>query len=148
MNINKVQVAGRLGSDPELKSLPSGVAVCNFSLASNRTWKDKNTGEKNEETEWHSIVFFGRQAEVISQYVSKGKELYVEGRLKTRSWDADGVKKYKTEIVGESFQFVGSRSSEGGQAQSSQTAQASPDIETITYDDPQTEEIRPEDIPF
>jgi single-strand DNA-binding protein len=108
--VNKVILVGNAGRDPELKSLPSGQAVANFSLATSRRWKDKS-GEKQEQTEWHNVVAFGRTAEVIAQYVGKGSKLYVEGRLQTRSWDdkQSGEKRYRTEIVADSVQFLGGK---------------------------------------
>ena len=113
--VNKVILLGNVGRDPELKSLPSGQAVANFSLATSRRWKDKG-GERQEQTEWHNVVAFGRTAEVISQYVSKGSKLYVEGRIQTRSWDdkQSGEKKYRTEIVADSVQFLGDKGERQG----------------------------------
>lgn len=148
MDINKVTVAGRLGQDPEVKVLPSGIMVANLNIASNRRWKDKNSGEQKEATEWHRVIFFGNTAEVIGKYFRKGKEIYVEGRLQTRSWEKDGEKRYATEIVGSSFQFVGSDGSQSPtQSSSSQEAQPAPkdDVPTVEYPE---EEINPEDIPF
>lgn len=115
MYLNKVQLIGNLTRDPEMKSLPSGIKVTSFSIATNRSWKDQS-GAKKEATEYHNIVAFGKPAELISQYMKKGGQLYVEGRLQTRSWDAqDGQKKYRTEIIVENFQFgSGPRDSSGG----------------------------------
>ena len=109
--INKVILVGNLGKDPELRSLPSGQAVANFTLATSRRWKDKN-GQRQDQTEWHYVVCFGRQAEVAGQYLTKGKQIYVEGRLQTRSWDdrQTGEKRYRTEVICENFQMLGSRS--------------------------------------
>ena len=105
INLNKVTLIGNITKDIELKSLPSGNSVASFNLATNRIWKDNN-GQKQEQAEFHSIIVFGKQAETINQYCKKGDQLYVEGRLQTRSWDnAEGKKQYKTEIVLESFQF-------------------------------------------
>lgn len=106
--VNKVILLGNLGRDPELRTTQSGQPVANFSMATSRTWKDKR-GQKQEETEWHQLVAWGRNAEVIGQYVHKGMRLFVEGRLKTQSWDdrETGVKKYKTEVVVERFQMLG-----------------------------------------
>lgn len=106
--VNKVILLGNLGRDPELRTTQSGQPVANFSMATSRTWKDKS-GQKQEETEWHQLVAWGRNAEVIGQYVHKRMRLFVEGRLKTSSWDdrETGVKKYKTEIVVEKFQMLG-----------------------------------------
>lgn len=104
MNLNKVLIIGNITKDLELKATTGGTQVLNFSVATNRTWKDKE-GNKQEDSEFHNVVAFGKQAETINQYMHKGDSIYVEGRLQTRSWEADGVKKYKTEIVLESFQF-------------------------------------------
>ena len=104
MYLNKAIVVGNITRDIELKALPSGMNVASFSVATNRVWKDKG-GAKNEATEYHNIVVFGKQAETIVQYCKKGDGILVEGRLQTRSWEKDGVKQYRTEIVLESFQF-------------------------------------------
>lgn len=113
-SINKVILIGNLGRDPEVRYTPSGAAVCNISLATTRSWKDKNSGEKVEETEWHRVVFYDRLAEVVGEYLKKGSPAYIEGRLKTRKWqDKDGKDQYTTEIVAESLQLLGSR--DGGQ---------------------------------
>lgn len=113
-SLNKVMVIGNLGRDPEVKYTPSGAAVCNVSVASTRSWKDKNSGDKVEETEWHRVVFYDKLAEIVGQYAKKGTSMYVEGRLKTRKWaDKDGKDQYTTEIVGDQMQLLGGR--EGGQ---------------------------------
>ena len=104
MNLNKVLLFGNLTRSPELKSLPSGISVVNFSIATNRTWKDKE-GNKKEDVEFHNVVAFGKTAETINQWVKKGQGIFVDGRLQTRSWDKDGQKHYRTEIVVDSFQF-------------------------------------------
>lgn len=104
MYINKATIYGNLTRDPELKALPSGQSVVNFSVATNKTWKDKS-GEKQEQVEYHNIVAFGKTAEVINQYCKKGDGIYVEGSIQTRSWEKDGTKLYKTEILADSFQF-------------------------------------------
>ncbi len=112
--INKVILVGNLGRDPEVRSTASGMPVANFSLATTRKWtKD---GQRQEQTEWHNIVCFGRQAEVAGQYLAKGRQVYVEGRLQTSSWDDKntGEKKYRTEIIVENFQMLGSRGGGGG----------------------------------
>jgi single-strand DNA-binding protein len=114
--INKVILIGNLGRDPELRSTPSGQQVASFSLATTRKWKDRD-GNRQEDTEWHNIVCWGRQAEVAGQYLTKGRQIYVEGRIQTRSWDdrETGEKKYRTEIVCDNFQMLGRRSDyEGG----------------------------------
>jgi single-strand DNA-binding protein len=110
--INKVILIGRLGSDPEVRYTPSGVAVANFNIATSEEWKDKDTGEKRERTEWHRIVVWRRLGEICGEYLSKGRQVYVEGRLQTRDWeDRDGNKRYTTEIVATDVQFLGSRDS-------------------------------------
>jgi single-strand DNA-binding protein len=112
--INKVILVGNLGRDPEVRSTPSGQPVASFTLATTRKWKDKS-GQRQEQTEWHQIVCWGRQAEVAGQYLTKGKQIYVEGRLQTRSWDDknSGEKRYRTEVICENFQMLGSRSGGG-----------------------------------
>lgn len=148
MYLNKVFLYGNLTRDPEMKALPSGSNVANFGLATNRTYKDKS-GAKQEATEFHNIVAFGRTAEVIAQYCKKGRPIFVEGRIQTRSWEGkeDGKKQYRTEIIVENFQFgadaKGPSTSSGQAARDEQPAPK--DDEAIKYPD---EEINPEDIPF
>jgi single-strand DNA-binding protein len=110
MSVNKVILLGRLGQDPELKYTPGGNAVCNFSMATSESWTDKS-GQKQEKTEWHRIVIWGKLAELCNQYLAKGRQLYVEGQLQTRSWDdaKSGEKRYITEVLGKTVQFIGSR---------------------------------------
>ena len=154
MYINKAILYGNLTRDPELKSLPSGSQVCEFSMATNRIWKDKN-GAKQESVDYHNIVVFGKQAEFVKQYLFKGSGVFVEGRIQTRSWEAkDGSgKKYRTEIVADKIQF-GPKSGGGAASntQASDYAKASPDksagkeeVPAIEYPE---EEINSEDIPF
>ena len=110
--INKAILIGRLGSDPEVRYTPSGAAVANFSIATSEEWKDKDTGEKKERTEWHRIVAWRKLGELCGEYLSKGRQVYVEGRIQTRSWDdQNGNKKYMTEIVATDVQFLGGRDS-------------------------------------
>lgn len=112
-SINKVILIGNLGRDPEVRYTPSGAAICNITIATSRNWKDKTSGEKVEETEWHRVVFYDRLAEIAGEYLKKGRSVYVEGRLKTRKWqDKDGVEKYTTEIIADNMQLLGGR--EGG----------------------------------
>jgi single-strand DNA-binding protein len=111
--VNKVIVMGRLGKDPEVRYMPNGGAVCNFSVATSETWKDKNSGEQQEKTEWHRVVAFRRPAEIIGEYMKKGSQIYIEGHLQTRKWEKDGQDHYSTEIVVDEFQFVGDGSSGG-----------------------------------
>ena len=114
-SINKVIIIGNLGRDPEMRSTPSGSAVCNVAIATSRNWKDKNSGDKVEETEWHRVVFFDRLAEIAGEYLKKGRSVYVEGRLKTRKWqDKEGRDVYTTEIVAENMQLLGGREGMGG----------------------------------
>ena len=110
-SLNKVQIIGRLGADPEIKQMVNGKNVARLSVATSQSWKDKSSGEKKEKTEWHRVVFFNKPAETIGQYVKKGQQLYVEGRLQTRKWqDKDGIEKYSTDIISDNFTFVGSKS--------------------------------------
>lgn len=114
-SVNKVILIGNLGRDPETRSTPSGSQVCNVTIATSRNWKDKNSGDRVEETEWHRVVFYDRLAEIAGEYLRKGRPVYVEGRLKTRKWtDKDGVEKYTTEIIAEQMQLLGSREGMGG----------------------------------
>jgi len=116
-SINKVILIGNLGRDPEVRYTPSGAAVCNVTVATSRSWKDKTSGDKVEETEWHRVVFYDRLAEIAGEYLKKGRSIYVEGRLKTRKWqDKDGVEKYTTEIVAEEMKMLGGREGMGGGA--------------------------------
>lgn len=136
MYLNKAMVYGNLTRDPEMKELPSGQNVTSMYVATNRTWNDKD-GKKQEEVEYHNIVVFGKTAENCAKYLTKGAGVYVEGRIQTRSWDKDGVKQYRTEIVAETVQF-GARSSANTATKSS---------DSILPDYP-ADEINPDDIPF
>lgn len=150
MYLNKAFIIGNLTRDPELKALPSGSKVCTFGMATNRVFKDKE-GKKTDSTEFHNIVVFGRMAETVAQYMKKGSQVLVEGRIQTRSWDSEGQKKYRTEIVADTIQFgnrPGGAPGAGGGAKG--TASPKEDVpseagEKIDY--PQ-EEINPDDIPF
>ena len=114
-SVNKVIIIGNLGKDPEVRYLPSGAAICNITVATSRQWKDKTSGERQEETEWHRITFFDRMAEIAGEYLKKGRPVYVEGRLKTRKYtDKDGVEKYATDIVATEMQLLGGREGGGG----------------------------------
>ena len=116
-SVNKVILIGNLGRDPEVRYTPSGSAVCNVTLATTRSWKSKESGEKVEETEWHRIVFYDRLAEIAGEYLKKGRSIYVEGRLKTRKWtDKDGAEKYTTEVIAQEMSMLGSREGMGGGA--------------------------------
>jgi single-strand DNA-binding protein len=114
-SVNKVIIVGNLGRDPETRYATSGSAICNITVATSRQWKDKTSGEKKEETEWHRVVFYDRLAEIAGEYLKKGRPVYVEGRLKTRKWqDKEGQDRYTTEIVAEEMQLLGSREGSGG----------------------------------
>jgi single-strand DNA-binding protein len=160
MYLNKAFIIGNLTRDPELKSLPSGIQVASFSVATNRIWKDK-AGVKQETPDYHNVVVFGKQADIVSQYLKKGSSVLCEGRMQTRSWDgADGQKRYRTEIVADRVQFgprAGGAPSSGGSFQKSADASGkdtkdakAPAKEDEGFDAIQypEEEINPEDIPF
>ena len=139
--LNKVMLIGNLGRDPEVRSLPSGQPVANFTLATSRRWKDRD-GNRQEQTEWHNIVCFGKQAEIAGQYLTKGKQVYVEGRLQTRSWERDGQKHFRTEIVCDNFQMLGSR---GGGAAEPMAGSGRPEPDESSLGGPPLED---DDIPF
>ena len=128
--VNKVILVGNVGTDPESKQFDWGL-VCNISVATSETWKDKNTGEKQEKTEWHRVVFKNRLAEVVDQWVKKGSKIYIEGKLTTRSWEQNGEKRYATEIEGREMQMLDSK-----------TGQAAPKKAAVGFD------IDPSDLPF
>lgn len=152
MYLNKAIIVGNLTRDPELASIPSGQKVCKFGVATNRVWKDKNGG-KQESVTYHNIVVWGRQAETSAQYLKKGQQVMIEGRIETRSWDdkTSGEKKYRTEIVADRVQFgsKGGSSNGGGIGVASTPNAASKnsgeEADTIEYPE---EDINPEDIPF
>ena len=122
-SVNKVILVGNLGKDPDVRYLPDGGAVVNLALATSSSWKDKNTGEKREETEWHRVVIYGRLAEIAGEYCKKGRSVYIEGRLKTRKWqDQSGMDKYTTEIIADQMQLLGGREGGGGGGGSSMGA--------------------------
>jgi single-strand DNA-binding protein len=150
MYINKAIIVGNITRDPELKSLPSGQKVCSFSVATNRTWKDQ-AGQKQEAVDYHNIACFGKQAEIVAQWMKKGSQIYVEGRLTTRSWDDKdtGKKMYRTEIVAENVQFGPKRDATSSPAQAPKEAanekvNLDDNLGSIDYGD----SINPEDIPF
>ncbi|MFQ5541108.1 MAG: single-stranded DNA-binding protein [Candidatus Paceibacteria bacterium] len=151
MYLNKAFVAGNLTRDPELRALPSGSNVCTFGVATNRVWYNQDR-QKQEATEFHNIVVFGRQAETCAQYLKKGSGVLVEGRLQTRSWDKEGQKQYRTEIVADRVQFGARPSDGGGRAETKEARggdqpgqEGSSGSNDIDYP---TEEISPDDIPF
>lgn len=160
--VNKVILVGNIGKDPETRYMPNGDAVTNITLATSESWKDKNTGEQKELTEWHRVTFYRKLAEIVAEYVKKGSKLYVEGALRTRSWEQDGVKRYATEIIASEMQMLdgkggggssdadsggsyqpaprsNSGSSGGGSGGGAQRSQKSPPPEVDSFDD---------DIPF
>lgn len=148
MYINKAIVYGNLTRDPELRSLPSGIQVASFSLATNRVYKDKD-GKRQEQSDFHNVVVFGRQAETVAQYLKKGSAAFVEGRMQTRSWEQEGQKKYRTEIVADRVQFGPKAGGAGSYTSDKPTKknEAGADEGGAGIEYPQ-EEINPEDIPF
>lgn len=136
--VNKVILVGNLGGDPEMRYTPSGMAVANFKLATSETFKTKE-GQKETKTEWHRVVAFGKLAEICGEYLAKGKQIYIEGKIQTRSWDdKDGNKKYITEIVANAMQMLGSKGTGSGAGTSSGASQAEdtgPDLPVTDIDD-------------
>ena len=138
--INKVILIGNLGKDPELRYTPSGTAVASFSLATSEKWKDRD-GNMQDKTEWHNIVVWGRQAEIAKEYLAKGRQVYIEGRIQTRSWDdKDGNKRYTTEIIAQRLNFLGSRGDQGGGGSSSDAPPEAPPPGDLGAED--------DDLPF
>ncbi len=154
--INKVIIIGNLGQDPDSRSLPSGKAVCNLSVATSESWTDKSTGEKQERTEWHRIVTFGRLAEICAEYLRKGSKVYFEGKLQTRKWQADdGTDRYSTEIVAHEMQMLDSRSAEHPNPQRTQSRndaqqnqRPAPPPANQPQGDHQKQDAFDDDIPF
>ncbi len=145
MSVNKVILIGNLGKDPEVKFMPNGNAVCNLTLATSEKWKDKNTGQQQEKTEWHRVVFFGSQAEALGQYCQKGSKLYVEGSLETRKWqDQSGADRYTTEIKGRSFDFLDAKGSNDSQSQGQQSQGLGAKVEHVAN----SQDNFDDDIPF
>ena len=144
--VNKVIILGNLGADPELRTSPSGVTTCRLSIATSMNWTDKSSGEKKEKTEWHRVVFFGRSAEVIDQYLKKGQQLYLEGRLQTSKYEKDGVERYSTDIIGESFNFISGSSSNSSESNNQFNDNMNQDIENSS-EQKKSDEVE-EDIPF
>lgn len=155
MYLNKAFIFGNLTRDPELKALPSGASVTSFSIATNRVWTDRD-GKRQESTDYHNIVVFGRPAETCAQYLRKGSSALIEGRITTRSWDdKDGQKKYRTEIIADRVQFgpraggVGGASTGGGSVKTENDPTVDADQgQPINYPDAESEGINPDDIPF
>jgi single-strand DNA-binding protein len=145
MYLNKAMIYGNLTRDPELKALPSGMQVCSMSIATNRVYNDRD-GKRQEATDYHNVVVFGKQAETSAKWLTKGSGVYVEGRLQTRSWDKDGQKQYRTEIVADRVQF-GPKSG-GGSPSATVGNNPQDDMKAPALPDYPEEEINPEDIPF
>jgi single-strand DNA-binding protein len=125
-SVNKVILVGNLGRDPEVRYMPNGEAVCNFSIATTENWKDKS-GVKQEKTEWHNIAMYRRLAEIAGEYLKKGRPVYIEGRLQTRKWEKDGVTRYSTEIIADQMQMLGSKNDNAGGGASYDGGQSAPD---------------------
>ncbi|HHW7568652.1 TPA: single-stranded DNA-binding protein [Mannheimia haemolytica] len=144
--VNKVILIGRLGSEPELRTMPNGEAVANISIAKSEAWTDRNTGEKREVTEWHRIVFYRRQAEICGQYLHKGSQVYVEGRLKTRKWqDQQGQERYTTEIQGDVLQMLGDGKATQNNVQNPVSSKPIQQNQPVSQEDP-TDDFN--NIPF
>ena len=146
--VNKVILLGRLGQDPDVKTTSAGASIANISIATSESWKDKNTGEKKERTEWHRVVFFGKLAEIVGRYARKGTQMYVEGQLRTQKWqDKDGADRYTTEVVvqgfGGSMQLLG----DSGASNSSNSTSGAPNQNNAPQSPPQ-DDVFEDDIPF
>lgn len=141
--VNKVILVGRLGKDPELRTLENGTTVANFSLATSETYKDKTTGEKKEMTEWHNVVMWKKLGEIAGKYLSKGSLVYIEGKLKTRSWEKDNVTRYSTEVVGEQMTMLG-----GGKSASGSGAPTASESNTKNEHEPAVAGGGSDDLPF
>lgn len=151
MYLNKAMIYGNLTRDPELKSLPSGIQVCSMSIATNRTYTDRD-GKRQENVDYHNIVVFGKQAENSAKYLAKGNGVYVEGRMQTRSWEKDGQKQYRTEVIADRVQF-GPKNGSGGSsapapASTTQASTGTDEGKAPAMPDYPEEDINPEDIPF
>lgn len=148
MSVNKVILLGRLGQDPELKYTPGGSPVCNFSLATTESWTDKS-GQKQEKTEWHRVVVWGKLAELCNQYLAKGRQAFLEGRLQTRSWDdKDGNKRYTTEILASTVQFIGGPSANANQNTGVDSSYAQTPAPAQEYQISSDASFAADDIPF
>ena len=138
--INKAILIGNLGKDPEIRYTQSGLPVANFPIATSEKWKDKNTGEMQERTEWHQIVAFGKLGEICGEYLSKGRQVYIEGRIQTRSWEKDGVTRYTTEIIASDMKMLGPKGSTGDGYREQKPSG--------DYQEPSYQEPADDDIPF
>ena len=147
--VNKVMLIGNLGNDPEVRYTPNGNAIANVVMATSSAWRDKQTGELNERTEWHRIVFFNRLAEIVNEYLHKGSKIYVEGSLRTRKWqDKSGVDRYTTEIIANEMQILDSRNSNSNNNNSGSSASRTTDQSQEVADIPVKTETFDDDIPF
>lgn len=150
MYLNKAFIFGNLTRDPELRAMPSGLNVASFSVATNRVFKDRD-GKKQEQTDFHNVVVFGRQADIVAQYLKKGGSVFIEGRIQTRSWDKDGQKQYRTEIVADAVQFgprAGGAPSSGGSGPRERSQDHHDDSSAGAGIDYPKDDINPDDIPF
>lgn len=148
MSLNKAILIGRLGKDPEVKKMTNGEAVANVSLATSETWKDKS-GSRQERTEWHNLVFYRRHAEVVGQHLSKGSQIYVEGRIQTRKWkDKEGQDRYTTEIIVNEMQMLGSKAPDGYSPTPHQANTAVDDRKPVSNIQPAYNKFDDEDFPF
>jgi len=146
--VNKVILVGNLGKDPEVRYSPNGSAMANVTIATAESWKDKQSGEKQEKTEWHRVVFFNRLAEIVGEYLKKGSQVYVEGRLQTRKWQGkDGQDRYTTEIVANEMQMLGSRSGGGGDTSWNQQSNNAPSQQSSPASAPPADDFD-DDVPF
>jgi len=146
--INRVTLVGRLGRDPEMRQTGTGNPVVNFSVATNESWKDKN-GEQQERTEWHKVIAWGRLAEICNEYLTKGKQVYIEGRLQTNEWeDKDGNKRYTTEVVANEMKMLGTRSEEGYTSPSEQASSHTSPSEQASKGGEMDSGLTEDDIPF
>jgi len=151
MSVNKAILLGRVGKDPELKTMPSGMQLVQLSMATNHRKKNRDSGDWEDQTEWHRVVFFGKPAETISQYVQKGKELYVEGRIQTQKYtDKEGIERYSTDIIAETFRFVGGAKSSGFESNdyNQNTSAGSNSSKTDNDFSQDTPTPKDDDIPF
>ena len=149
--LNKVMLIGRLGKDPDVKYAQSGLAIVNFTLATNEDWPDKSTGERKERTEWHNIVVFGKLGEICGKYLSKGKQVYIEGRIQTRSWEQEGTTRYKTEIVVNDMRMLDSKGPGGESVRAEAVSEndyenSSPSESRSSFSPPSG--VADDDIPF
>jgi len=147
--INKVILVGNLGADPDMRAMPSGSAVTNIRVATTESWKDKNTGDQQERTEWHTVAFFGRLAEIAAEYLRKGSQVYIEGKLRTRKWqDRDGNDRWSTEVVANEMQMLGGRPGSSAPAQAPSQAPAQASAHAVADGPPAPPAEFDDDIPF